>query len=786
VSALDRKLLRDLVQLRGQVITIALVVAAGVASWVCLRSAYASLDLARDAYFERQRLGDVFVHLERAPLSLADRIEAIDGVTAVYPRLVETASLPIEGMPEPALAQLVSIPDEGLPPMNGLDLVEGRLPDPAHADEALLLEQFASRRGIRVGASLPAVMEGRLRTLRIVGIAMSPEFVFAVAPGAMTVEETFTVIWMRESALAAPYRMEGAFDDAVVRLQPGASEPDVIAAIDRLLAPYGTNGAIPRRLQSSAYFVDGELVQLEAMATVSPLIFLGVAAFLLHVVLARLVHLQRGEIAVLKAIGYTDLEVGSQYVKLVLAIVAAGSLLGVAAGAWLGSGMIDLYAEYFRFPGRTYRLTPDVVAIGVLVSAAAAGVGALGSVRHIARLPPAEAMQPPAPGRYRATWLSRGAIARLFETSGRMVLRELERRPLRALVSSVGIAMAIAILVVGRFAHDGLENLIETQFQLAMREDLAVSFASPRPERAVRELGHLPGVERAEGIRTVAARARVGPRSRDIALIGHAPDHRLRALVDSGGREVSIPADGVLVTSKLAEILGARTGDDLSLSLLEGDRATRSVHVAGLVAEPYGLFVHGSAETVRALLREEPRVSSAVLRVDPRAMADVQERLRDLPQVIGVTRRQGIVDSFRQQSGRSMATMTLILSIFAVIVSIGVVYNNARIALSVRERELASLRVLGFTRGEVSAILLGELGAHLALAIPIGLAVGTWLSHLVMATVDAERYRMPVVVSAQTYAFAVTVAIVAGVASALLVRRRLDRLDLVAVLKSRE
>jgi putative ABC transport system permease protein len=786
IRALDRKLLRDLSILRGQVITISLVVAAGIASWICLRSAYTSLLVARDSYYARERFGDVFASVERAPASVASRLEVLPGIAAVYPRLVEAASLPVDFLVDPAIAQIISLPEDGVPPINGVVVTEGRLPDPARDDEVLLLEAFAARHGVRPGAPIPAILEGARRELRVVGLAMSPEHVFAIGGGSITVDDRFAVLWMTRGALGRAFHMEGAFDDVAIRLQPGASEESVIADVDRVLAPYGGRGAVGRRLQSSSYFVEGELAQLSTMATFAPAIFLAVAAFLLNVVLARLVQLQRAQIATLKAVGYRDLEIGLHYLELVVVMVAIGAVIGVGAGAWLGRGMTALYGEYFRFPGRVYVLTIDVVAVGVLASLAAAIAGALGTVRGVIALPPAEAMRPPAPARYKSSWLSRSPLVRLFETSGRMILREIERRPLRVIVSSAAVAMAIAILVVGRFMGDALENLIEQQFQRAMREDVAVTFTRALPERAIRDLAHLPGVERVEGIRQVPVHMRLGARSRDAVLLGHRDEHVLRALVDTRGAVARVPHGGIVLTRTLAEILGAEVGGTIELEVEEGARLRRSVRVVGVVDEPYGLWGHMHDDALHALLGEQRRVSLAVLRIDAGSLPELRRRLRELPMVMSVTRRQAVIDQFREQSGQSMTTMTIILTIFASIIAIGVVYNNARIVLASRARDLASLRVLGFTRAEISAVLLGELGIQVVLAIPIGLGAGTWMARALMATNDPERYRMVAVISPATYAFATVVALAAALVSALLVRRRLDRLDLVGVLKTRE
>lgn len=787
IRALHRKLLRDLLRLRGQVITISLVVACGVASYVALDGTYRSLEREKHAFYERYRFADVFATLERAPARVHERLEALEGVARVYTRVVETVMLPLETLPEPAVGHVVSLPPDGAPPLNDVYLKAGRMLRPGRSDEVLLLESFANAHDLEVGDTVPAVINGTLRSLRIVGIAMSPEYVFPMPQGGITPDpKRFAVLWMSRPAVAAAFDMDGAFDDVAIDLQPGASEKGVISALDRVLEPYGIVNAVGRDKQLSNYVLSGELSQLEQQATVVPAIFLGVAAFLLNVVLSRLIRLQRPEIAALKALGYADLDIGMHFLKLVSLIALLGAAIGIGVGAWIGGGLTSLYTEYFRFPDLEFQVTLRMVLISTAVSIAAATLGAWASVRSVVRLPPAEAMRPPAPASYRIGWLERRRGLRWLGTSAMMVFREVRRRPARTFLSALGIAMAVAILVTGRFFQDSWDYLIDLQFHRTWREDITVQLLQPEPLRVVRHLEHLPGVLHAEGVRNVPVRFRAGHLYRDGPIIGIPEDARLRRVLDSEGDRIRLPEQGILLTRKLGEILGIETGDTVRIEARQGDRRVRDVRVSALVDEAFGLQGHMPRHELNELLGEPTLVSTVVMSVDPRHYDEIFRRLKNMPQVGGVTRKDNLIARFRQQSGEMMLTMTLILTIFAATIAIGVVYNNARVALSMRSRDLASLRVLGFTRGEISTVLLGELAVQVALAIPLGLVIGRWMAAAVMSTVDPENYRFPLVISSQTYAFAAAVTLASAVFSAMLVRRRLDRLDLIGVLKTRE
>jgi len=788
LSSLDLKLIRDLRGMLGQGITIALVVAAGIAGYIALASTYDSLVDSRDLYYDRYRFGDAFVMLERAPEGLARRLEEVPGVARAYTRVVSPVRIPMEGAAQSPVGEVVSLPADGEPPLNDIFLREGRMPEPGRRDEALLLDAFGERWGVGVDDTLRVVMNGRLRALRVTGLANSPEFIYPVPPGGALIpdDERFAVLWMDRRTVAPAFRMEGAFNHVVFRLHREASEREALAGIDRILEPYGGRGAVGRDLQPSNYILEGELQQLRQFARVIPLIFLGVAAFILNVVLSRLLHLQRTQVAALKALGYRNREVGLHYLKMVSGVTLGGAVLGIGLGWYMGSAMTDLYGSIFGLPVLEFRVGWGQVVAGTLVALAAGLVGAFGALRKILRLSPAEAMQPEPPARYRPTLIERMGLGRLVGTTGRMVLREIGRRPLRTGLSALGIAMAVAIVVVARFSTDAMDYLIEEHFYRAWRENVTVTFTGPQPDRALRELLPLPGVERVEGMRITSVRMRYGHRWRDVPLQGYQADVQLRQLLSADGEARAPPEGGLVITEKLAEVLRVEVGDTVTVTLREGRPGDHELVVGGTVDEMFGLQGHMALGELNRLLGEGPAVSQALLLTDPGRFAELEDRLAGMPVVVDVGSRDLLVERFREQSAEILLVMTLILTLFACVIAAGVVYNNARVAVSTRARDLASLRVLGFTRGEISSVLLGEMAVHVALALPLGLWIGHLLCVAVVETVDMERYRLPVVLTPETYGFAAAVVLVAAAGSALLVRRRLDRLDLIAVLKTRE
>jgi putative ABC transport system permease protein len=787
VSALNRKLLRDLVAMKGQAFAIAMVVAAGVSMYVMYLSNFASLQGTRASYYSQQRFADVFMSMKRAPERIAGEIAALPGVSAIETRVVANVTLDLEQLEEPATGRLISIPADRRPRVNDVFLRRGRWIEAGRRDEVLASEGFAVAHGLNPGDRVPAVINGRLRYLTVVGIALSPEYIYSIRPGELVPDDKrFGIFWMDRQALGAAFDMEGGFNDVVLRLAPGVSTEETIARLDRLLEPYGGLGAIPRALQLSHWTVENELAQLQSFGFMLPLVFLMVAAFILNVALTRALALQRPQIAALKALGYTNLAIGWHYLKLALVIGLAGVVIGIGGGAWLGHVIIELYNQFFRFPELRFSVPFSVIVGATLLTLGAAGGGAFSAVRRAVRVPPAEAMRPEAPARYRQSIFETRWISRRLGAAGRMVLRNVTRHPLRAAASIFGIGFAVAILMIGFVFADAIEHLIQNQFWVAERQDVTVTFVEPRSSEARLALARLPGVVSVEPQRSVAVRVRAGFRERYVALTGVSPDSRLRRIVDQDGHAIEIPVGGVVLSKMLGQILGVRPGDPVRVEALEGLRPVRDLLVGGLVDDTMGLSMYMDLEALHRLMREGEVLSGAVMLVDPSREAELSRTLKQLPAVAGTGFKRAVLQSFRETMAANMNLSIMINLIFAGVIAFGVVYNAARVSLSERSHELASLRVLGFTRAEISLILLGELALLTLLALPVGALFGYGLSALIVQTVQSEVYRFPLFVSRQAVAWSFLGIIAAAAISALLVRRRLDSLDLVAVLKVRE
>jgi putative ABC transport system permease protein len=787
ISALDRKLLRDLSQMKGQSFAIAVVIAAGVATFVNSRTMLHSLELTRSTFYERYRFADVFAKVKRAPDALAERLAEIPGVSQVETRIVEIVTLDVPGLEEPAVGQLISLPVTRPPRLNQVYLRRGRQLNVGRDDEVLASEAFLNANRLDVGDSMVAIINGRRKELRVVGVAFSPEYVFQIKPGDMLPDpEHFGILWMEHEALSTAYDMEGAFNDIALSLSHGASEDEVIHRVDLLMEPYGCLGAFARKDQLSHLLLESDIQGLRSAGLIAPTIFLCVAAFLLNIVLTRLTSLQREQIAALKAFGYTNFQIAWHYMKFVLLITIAGGLIGTIGGMWLAHDFTKLFLRVYQYPELVFQVRPKVIAHAVLVAGGAAIAGAFSAIAMAVRLPPAEAMRPEPPARYRPTVLERIGLGALVPNVARMVLRQLERHPIKTTFSLLAIAMSVAIVVVGNFMRNSIDEVIATQFYDIQRFDLSLATVEPVSVDAVHELASLPGVFQVEPRRYVAARLRARHRARRVGIVGLPRDATLMQLKSRTGETVTLPPEGLVISKKLGEVLGVQAGETLRVEVLQDKRPVIDVPVIALLDDISGLNAYMSLDALNRLMREGPRVSGAMLTTDSRLLPAIYRDLKETPQVASVTIRQASIDSFKNTVAQNMNHMRIINLSFAIIIALGVVYNGARISLSERSRELATLRVIGFTRREISTILLGEIGTITLLGIPFGLVMGYWFAWILTWFFDQEVFRFPFVIANSTYGLAAATVLAASIASALFVRRKLDHLDLIAVLKSRE
>lgn len=787
ISHLDRKLWRDLDRMTGQAVAVALVMACGLAMMIMARSLIYSLESTRAEYYQANHFAEVFALLKRAPNSVARRVADIPGVATVQAGLSVQVTLDIPALDEPASGLVRSLPDIGEPELNRLYLRAGRWLTAGGRGELLVGEAFAEANHLKPGDTIAMLLNGRRENRRIVGIVLSPELIFESRPGtALPDNRSYGSFWMPYAELAAAYDLDGAFNYLVLTLQPGTSARPVIAELDRLFTPYGGRGAFGRADHPSHIRVSDEIRVQTILSIGFPLVFLSVAAFMTHAVLSRLLTLQREQIAILKAFGFTNRQIAVHYLKFAFVMVAGGTVLGGVGGVLLGHRLVKLYHVFFRFPHLEFRFDRSALLLALGVSAGAATAGVFSAVRRAARLPPAEAMRPEPPANYRPALVERTGIGHWLSHTFRIAVRNLERKPAQAFFTIAGLALATAILIIPNCFRDGVNEILEFQWDIVQREDVSVGLVEPSSAQARHLFRQLPGALTLEPFRNAFVRLRFGSHRRQLAIRGLPAGAVHNRVIDSSTHQIHLPPEGLVVSAKLADVLGARVGDELTVEFLEGKRTVRTVPLVGLAEDFAGMAAYMDLQALNRLLGEGDIISGAGFTVDGARRGEFLRALKEVPRVGWVAIKESLRANFRETTAASINLVQSIYLVFATVVAFGVVYNNARISLAERARELATLRVVGFSRREVGAVLVTELVILALLAVPLGLLLGSGFATAILRTVNTETVRVPLVLSAHNYAFAVSIVTAASTLSALFVLRKLNQLDLVGALKAPE
>jgi putative ABC transport system permease protein len=783
----DLKLIRDLGGMKGQAGAIALVMACGLAVMIMARSLIISLESARDTYYAANRFADVFCDLSRAPNAVRSRLAEIPGIGEVETRVAGSLTIDLPGRKEPVNGKILSLPEDRPQRLNLVFLRTGRLPESGHNDEVVVSEPFAQANHLGLGDSIDATIHGARQRLRIVGIGLSPEYVYATAPSeGVPDDRRYGIFWMNERPLARALLLEGAFNSFAAELAPTANKADVLAEIDRVLTPYGGLIAYDRGDQPSAKQISDRIRVLGAFALAFPAVFLGIAAFMSSAVLTRLIRLQREQIAQLKALGYSSRQIGWHYLKFALVIVLLGTVLGSLLGLWLGDLVVIVYRRFFHFPALPFRPDWTALLLALIASAAASVVGVSSAVHQAMSLPAAEAMRPEPPAEFRPSIIERLGLQALVASPLRMAMRNLERKPWHALLTILGLAFATGIPLVPGAIQDGIAYLSVFVWELQYRQDVTITLTEPTSARVLDDIRNLPGVLVAEPFRDVAARLHYQQHERRVAVSGVPRTRSLHRLLDQTAAPVQMPLSGLVLSAKLAEVLGVKPGDSVQVEVEEGERPTFQAVVAGIITDFTGLFAYMDVDALRGLMREGGTITGADLQVDTAHWDELMEQVKQSPRIGSFTVMRDSRTSFDQTTSQMMGTVQTVYFSFAVIVSFGVVYNSARIALSERARELATLRVMGFTYREVTTILVSELAILTLGAIPVGLWIGTQFAALIVHAANTESVRMPLVLEPRAFVVAVGIMLIASGLSFTVVGRRIRQLDMLSVLKGRE
>lgn len=792
VSVLDRKLIRDLAASRSVLAAIAAIMMIGVCCFVAMASLYFNLRESRDRYYVQARMADFWIDLKKLPLAELARIRDLPGVAQLETRIVFPVTADLDGVERPLSGEVVSLPDRRGPILNDILLRRGSWFSDERRSEVIVSDAFARARNLRPGDRIRLILNNRLEELSIVGTAIGPEYVYLIPPGGLIPDpEHFGIFYLKRSFAEEVFDFDGACNQIVGRLSPEFRDrpAEILDVMERELDPFGVFSVTPRALQPSHWFLSSALDGLRINIVILPAIFLSVAAVILNVLMMRVAEQQRTIMGTLKALGYHNGALLRHYLKFGAVIGLAGGALGGLAGYALAGVMTRLYIEFFEFPRLVNRPYPAIIAAGVAISLACALVGTVRGVRAVLRLAPAEAMRPKPPPEGRGIVLERWAwFWRKLDFRWHLVLRSIFRQRVRTLTGIFAAAVGASLIVVSLYLRDAMNAMIEFQFDKQLLSDYDVLLKDSHDLGALQDAARLPGVHRAEPLFVVGCTFRNGPRSRKGAITGIRRDAQLTVPRDAGGNRVPVPDVGLLLTQRLAEILGVAPGDTLTVEPVIGRREPRSVPVARVVDSYIGLAAYADFEYLNRLMGEEHALTAVQLAAEPSGdrAGEFYREVKRIPAVQTVNAIRG--QKAQLEAVLVKQTMIAIYVTIAVagLMFFGSVLNSSLISLAERRREIATFRVLGYRPGEVDRIFLRESLAVNLLGTLLGLPLGVWLARVTSTLYDTDLYRIPFVIRPESHAVTVLLGLSFVLLAHLPVRAVIRRMNWLDALNVRE
>jgi putative ABC transport system permease protein len=788
-----RKLMRDIRSTSMLMLAVAAIIAIGATCFIAMQSAYFNLRTAKDDYYRRCRMADFWLDMKRVPVTELPLLMDIPGIAQWHDRVQFPATVDLPDSSGPINARVISLPDRRRPVINDIVLRQGSYFTEQRRNEVIVSEGFAQYHGLRPGDLLPLVINRRRQELWVVGTAISAEFTYMLDAGSLIPDpQRFGVFYIKRSYAEDVFDSVAAANQVVGLLSPEGvvREAIVLRELERRLAEYGVFAAIPLRLQMSNQFLSNEINGLGAFATVTPVIFLITAALVLNVLLGRLARQQRTVVGTLKALGFDDRRLFLHFLTYGLLVGAAGGVAGSLLGYLAASGMTLVYRNFFAFPALPSTIYPQTHAIGLLVSLSFALLGSWRAAGRMLALRPAEAMRPEPPRSGGRVFVERWvpALWRQMSSGWRMVFRNVLRGRFRSVASAFSALAGSALLANGFMMLEAQNFLVCFQFEQVTRSDIDVGFNSEQGEEAWRDLQRMPGVQRVEPTLDLACTLVSGPYRRLSSVTGLLSQATLTVPHDRQGRPIDVPPSGLVLHQRLADQLHVRPGQTLILYPVKGERRPLQAVVARISDSYIGLSAYASIEYLSQLLGESLVLSGAQLRVDqrPQQLAAVYQELKRTPAIQSIQSRRDMIDTLKRTLLRNQWVFVGLLVLFAGAVFFGSVLNASFVNLQERRREVASLRAMGYTAGEIGSVFLREaLLVNLAGTL-LGLPAGYFLVVLTARAYDSDFFRLPVVWAPWIIAVTVALGALFTLLAHVLVQRAIQKLVIREALNVRE
>ncbi|SHK12211.1 ABC transporter permease [Paramaledivibacter caminithermalis] len=781
MKKLNLRLIRLIKKSYGQAIAVITVIAIGLLVYTAMKMAALNLENTLNEYYDLTNFADIYVQVVKIPGNEVKDLENKYGITNAQGRVVSDVPLKVEDEEEKVTIRIISIPnnDERI---NNIYLIEGDGIKNKNKD-VLVVEQFAKARNIAIGDTLSVQMNGKLYNLNVAGIVSSPEYIYL-----MENEQTlipmpgkFGVVFVADELARQSFGFGSSYNEIVIKVKDENEIDKIEDKLEKVLKKYGVKRIIVRDNQLSNRMISEEINQLKNMAKVVPVIFLGVAALIIAVMISRMVKKDRVPIGVMKALGYKNIDIVLHYIKYSLVIGILGAIIGTNLGMLLAGAMTKMYLQYFNIPILKINYYYRYIMSAILLASIFCITAGLWGGKRVLKILPAESMRPEAPRSGKRILIERIKIIwSNLSFSWKMVMRNIFRNKKRFMFILVGISLSFAMLFLTFYQFNTALFMFENHYGDFQRMDYNINFSKPMNQRVIKDLKHLVNIDSIEPKVEFPFEIKNGWKSKVVNIIGIKRDTIFYKFENLNDEIINLPDEGIVLSENLAKFLDVSKGDTITINSFIPHRDDIHIIIKDVIKQSLGINAYMDIDQMQFKLLDKELITGAYIDSNDA----VKKKLSNLKNLTSIQSLQDLQNIFKQFLSLTISSIS-ILVIFSGILGFAVVYNSTIMGISERRLELSSLRVMGFSRKEIFWMIVKENLIMTIFGIIVGIPIGLSFVKGVEKAFSNELYTLRGDISFSIFLFSILLTVFFVVAAQLFTLKKIYKLDFMEALKSR-
>ena len=737
---------------------------------------------SKDVAYELNNFPDVYARL----ISISDKkissLQDIDKIKSFEPRLVEELKIANTNK----TIRMMSITNN----MGKYVLVEGSAPR-ENAFEILIDEKFAEANNYKIGQDITVISNGVKKNMKICGTMFTAEGIYSIRDNS-TIMPNYSIFSLGFTDIASLQRLTGKnyYNEILFDLKDNVEFEDVKNDIKREIENYGLINLYPQDDQNSDTMIDGEIDEQRSLMIVMPVIFLSVAILVMGIMVKRIIEQQRMQIGILKSFGYSDFQVGFHYASYCLIIGLIGGIIGCVCGVGFGHIMLSMYKVFFNMEFINNHSQTQLFIMGIALSSTFSVAAGINAATKAVNIMPSEAMRQEAPKSGKKMFIEALPVFNMiFNSRGKMSVRNISRNKKRSFFIILGIALAFAISVLPWSLLNLMDSMIFDRYRYTEKYDIKI-FLNGFTSKSGGEnaLNSMSKIQYKQGILEIPVTLEYQGVKEDTVAIGLQQDSRLYTVVDDDKNKVDIPSGMIVLSEKLAEKLKADVGDYISLkspySKYKEDK--HYIKVGKIVKQSIGMNGYLDITYLSNILGYEEMCNSILLKVeDENYIYDLREKFQDLEKIVSIQSKLENMNQIRQRM-ETMYSMIYFMAIIAAAMTFAIVYNTFVVVLLERQREISTLMVLGMKEKDVLSIISLEQNITSIIGVILGLPIAKLFIIIMSKTIITDTFTMPTDMSLNSVLIALVLLVISVVSAQLLASRKLNKIEIVDVLKSGE